>query len=80
MQTTRLLARHSLIPLAWRWGVLSRGFSSNKDLIEEELRKKLDLTYFAISDESAKHHEAHDSHFSIYVVSDSFTELLPIKR
>lgn len=80
MQTTRLLARHTLVPFAFRWSVLARGFTSNKELIETELRKKLDLAYFAISDESAKHHEAHDSHFSIYVVSDSFGELTPIKR
>lgn len=63
-----------------RLGYLRHGFASNKDLIEQELTKKLDLAYFAISDESSKHHEAHDSHFSIYVVSDSFGEMSMIKR
>lgn len=59
---------------------LQNAFSSNKDLIEGELKKKLDLTYFAISDESAKHFEANDSHFSMYVVSDSFSGQTPIQR
>lgn len=49
-------------------------------MIEGELEKRLDLAYFAINDESAKHFEAHDSHFSLYVVSDSFADWPLIKR
>lgn len=59
---------------------MSFRFSSNKDLIQVELEKKLDIAYFAINDESAKHFEAHDSHFALYVVSDSFIDLPLIKR
>ena len=59
---------------------LASNFGTNKGSIEDELKRKLDLAYFTINDESARHFEAHDSHFTMYVVSDTFKEMPLIKR
>ena len=61
-------------------GFSLRRFSSNLNLIEQTLKKRLNPRHIEISDESGKHHEASDSHFSVYIVSDQFEGAKLIKR
>ena len=64
---------------------LSRFFHSQskplyKDMIQRVLVERLKPSKFFIEDESAKHHEAFDSHFAIYVVSEEFQKKSKIQR
>jgi BolA protein len=68
-----------LSPTAGLFRLFSQG-GSNRDKIETALRKHLDLALFDINDESSKHFEAHDSHFKMYVVSDTFEGMTLIQR
>ena len=64
------------------WTGLSRGFGGgvNRQQIEEVLRQKIELVYFDIADESAKHFEANDSHFSLIAVAPGFEGQSLIQR
>jgi stress-induced morphogen len=56
------------------------GGGLNRQRIEEVLRQKMELAYFDIADESAKHFEANDSHFSLIAVAPGFEGQSLIQR
>jgi BolA protein len=57
-----------------------RYFASNLTSIENVLADNFDARVIEVSDESASHMEAHDSHFRVYIASDVFEGLSHIKR
>ena len=69
--------------IGFRWFkdmTVQRHFGKYKEAIEQVLRESYEPVLFECSDESAKHREATDSHFSVYMVSDKFAGMALIKR
>jgi BolA family transcriptional regulator, general stress-responsive regulator len=58
-----------------------RGFGGkNLDSIRNALAESYDARIIEVTDESASHREANDSHFRVYIASDVFEGLSHIKR
>ena len=58
----------------------SKAFSSNKETLQGVLTNQLKPLKLVVEDESARHYEAHDSHFSVYLVSEEFQGVSRLDR
>lgn len=57
-----------------------RTFGANLESIRNVLAENFSPRVLEVTDESASHREAHDSHFRVYIASDVFEGLSHIKR
>lgn len=76
IQTSKTTPKTSLFTKS----VLARAFGSNLTAIENALADNFDARVIEVTDESASHMEAHDSHFRLYIASNEFEGLSHIKR
>lgn len=59
---------------------IARCFGTNLSAIENALADNFEARVIEVTDESAGHMDAHDSHFKVYIASNEFEGLSHIQR